>query len=123
MTNFKQSRNGFRFEVVKSEDGNKRNVAVLEIMYLKGSQRKGVLASVKHVEVENCGTYTSETTSVFGDGDFSMWVKELPRKSDKAVLQVAEALDSFAPGIVTAFIHSADVAKVNLREAIQQAVR
>lgn len=42
MTNFKPIRSGFRFEITKSEEGNKRNVAVIEIMYLKGSRHKGV---------------------------------------------------------------------------------
>lgn len=52
-----------------------------------------------------------------------MWVKELARKSDKAVLQVAEALDSFAPAIVEAFIKSSQAGRDTLRAAIEQVVR
>lgn len=123
MMNFKARRAGFRFEIVISENGSKKTVAALEIMYIRGSQRKGVLASVKHIEIEDCESYTSETTTMFADGNFTMWVKELPRKSDKAVLQVAEALDSFAPEIVAAFLQSPQAAKDALRAAAEQAVR
>lgn len=125
MNNFKPTRSGFRFEQTVSESGNKRNVAAIEIMYLKGSQRKGVLASVKNIEIERCDGYTSETTAVQldGNGNFSVWVKELARKSDKAVLQVAEALDQFAPSIVAAFIQSPELARDTLRAAVEQAVR
>ena len=123
MNNFKPSRSGFRFEVLQSESGNKRNIAVIEIMYLKGAQRKGVLASVKHVEVEQCEGYTTESTTLFSEGNFTVWVKELARKSDKAVLQVAAALDSFAPSIVNAFIKSPQDGRDTLRAAIEQAVR
>lgn len=125
MTNFKPNRDGFRFEVTKSEESGKRHVAAIDIMYLKGSQRKGVLASVKNIEIEKREGYNMETTVIdlTGNGGFTMWVKELARKSDKHVLQVAEALDSFAPAIIESFIQSSQAGLDTLRAAIEQAVR
>lgn len=125
MVNFKASRSVFRYEVTKSELGTKRNVAAIEIMYLKGSQRKGVLASVKNIEIEACEGYNVETTVIdfTGNGGFTMWVKELARKSDKAVIEVAEALDAFAPAILDVFIKSPEFARDTLRAAVEQAVK
>jgi hypothetical protein len=79
---------------------------------------KGVLASLRHTTIEQHDGCHMETFSIFGDGNISTWVKVLDRKSDKEVLKAAEALDSYAPLIVSAFIESADKGKSALRQAI-----
>jgi len=105
MNNFKAHRNDFRYQAsISPAVGNKQSFAILDIMYLKGLQRKGVLASLKVVEIEQCEGYSMESSTIFGDGNFRMWVKELARKSDKEVVKVAEALDSKVVDIVAAFI-------------------
>lgn len=121
MENFKQSRRGFRFEVANGEPvGNKRKAVVFDINYLAGSVRKGVLATIRNIEIEQAEGYTVETSTLFGDGNCSAWVKVLARKNDKEVVRAAEALDSKAPAIVNAFLESADNGKAALLAAIAE---
>lgn len=120
MNNFQAHHNEFRFKAsVSPAVGNKQTFAVLDIMYLKGSQHKGILASLKRVEIEQGEGYSTETSVIFGDGNFSMWVKYLPRKSDKEVVRVAEALDSKVVDIVAAFILSPRNGKAELISAVE----
>ena len=89
---------------------------MLEVLYLKGSQRKGVIVTVRNTTIEQREGYRLESFEVFGG--VSMFAKELARKSDKAVLQVAEQLDSVVPLIVAAFQED----KNKGREAVKQAI-
>jgi hypothetical protein len=119
MNNFIQSRHGYAYEVPNgAHEASKRNVVKFEVKYLKGSARKGVLASLRHTTIEQHDGYHMETFSIFGDGNISTWVKVLDRKSDKEVLKAAEALDNCAPLIVSAFIESADKGRAALLQAI-----
>jgi hypothetical protein len=55
MNNFIQSRNGYVYEVPNGAlESNKSNVVKFEVKYLKGSARKGVLASLRHSTIEQC---------------------------------------------------------------------
>jgi hypothetical protein len=120
MNNFILSRHGYTYECPTNEprETNKRNVVRFEVKYLKGSARKGVLASLRHSTIEQHNGYQMESFSIFGDGNISTWVKVLARKSDKEVLLAAEALDGYAPLIVAAFIENADKGKAALLQAI-----
>jgi len=126
MNNLKQSRHGFRFEVQNGEPSaediasNRRNLVIFEVKYLAGSQRKGVVASLRHTTIEQREGYHMESFSVFGAGNISTWVKVLARKSDKEVVKMAELLDSRAPEIVSAFIQSADLGKAALQAAVAE---
>ena len=119
MTNLKQVRRGYRYEfnVGPVDASPKRKLVVFEVSYLAGSSRKGVLASLRHTEIEDRGNgFISESFEVFGG--VSAWAKVLARKSDKEVVRVAEALDSYAPEIVAAFISGEAEGRAALQAAI-----
>ena len=123
MVNLTQGRRGYRFEMQNGplgDDPNKRNITVLEIGYLKGASRKGVLTSIRNTTIEQFDAHRMESFEVFGG--VSVWAKELARKSDKEVIKVAEALDSVVPLIVTAFQENPEKGKAALFQSIQEKV-
>jgi hypothetical protein len=101
-------RGGFKFEAVIEplNASNKTKIVRFEVGYLAGSRNKGVNVWVRTIEVEQCEGYNMETFELMGRGNFSMWARVLPRKSDKAVLQVAEKLDPHVAAIVSQYITS-----------------
>lgn len=125
MTNLVQGRRGYRFEAqqpnVVEPNPNKRHITVVEVSYLKGSQRKGVLVSIRNTTIEKCEGYHTESFEVFGG--VSVWAKELARKSDKAVIEVAEQLDSVVPFIVAAFQENVEKGREALKQAIAEKVK
>jgi len=104
MNNLKPSRTGFQFEHVLSTEGAKRKVILLSVMYLKSSNgNKGVLASIRPTEIEQCDGYTSESTLLYNEANVSQWMRMLARKNDKAVLEVAMLLDPHVAEIIAAY--------------------
>jgi hypothetical protein len=125
MVNFKQTRRGFQYNFVTEQavggDPNKLRVARLEVSYLNGSQRKGVLATLRTIELEQHDGYVAECFEMFAG--VSVWAKLLPRKNDKQVALVAEQLDAYAPDIVSEFIDNPEQGKIELQHAITEAVK
>ena len=119
MTNFQPSSNGFRFKAsLAPAEGNKQKFVVLDIVYLKGSRRKGVLATLRPTEIEQCDGYAMESTLLYSEANISVWVKELARKSDKEVVKAAEFLDALAAEIVATYIADAGLGRKALINAI-----
>jgi hypothetical protein len=119
MENFKTSRNGFRFKAsLAPAEGSKQKFVVFDITYLKGSVRKGVLATIRPTEIEQCDGYTMESTLLYNQANISIWVKELARKNDKEVVKAAEFLDALAPEIVATYIADAGLGRNALINAI-----
>lgn len=121
MENFRAKGNEtFRYAAsITPLENNRQRFVMLDVMYLAGSSRKGVLASLKTVEVEKCEGYSTETSVLFGDGNFSTWVKVQSRKNLKELVAVVEALDSKVVDIVAAFALDRANGKALLLSAIE----
>ena len=120
MENFQAARNGFRFKAsLAPAVGNKQKFVVFDVTYLKGSVRKGVLATIRPTEIEQCDGYTMESTLLYNQANISLWVKELARKSDKEVVKAAEFLDALAPEIVATYIADANEGRSALLRAVE----
>lgn len=126
MQNFQATNEGFKYEQIVSEDGNKRVVVRLEVHYLAGSQHKGVSTFLRTITQErNISTidnsaYTSEEWRLFAA--VSKWALIQPRKNTKQVAIVAEQLDSSAPMIAAAYRESRDLGEAALAQAIAEKV-
>jgi hypothetical protein len=107
MNNLQASRRGFRFKHTLSTDGAKRKVVIFEVIYLKSTRGdKGVRVSMRPSEVEQCDGYRSESTPLYNKANISTWARMVARKSDKAVLEVAEKLDPKVSEIIAAYLDS-----------------
>jgi len=125
MNNLQAKRNGgFRYEHLISVDptnDKKRKVVIFEVTYLKSmSGAKGVRFSIRPTEIEQGEGYTTETLLLYNEANVAGWAKMLSRKNDKAVLEVAEAIDSKVPLVVAAYLESVTKGKDALSQLIHE---
>lgn len=120
MTNLQQHKDSFRYHT--AEEGP---VVKFEVYYSKGganyfsggNDSRGIYASIRATKIEKHDGYTTESFEIFGKGGRKL-VKQLQRKSDKELLKVAEALDTYVPDICSAFEKSEELGKQAMLAAV-----
>jgi hypothetical protein len=124
MINLQARRSKFRYEHLVSVDPAnpaKRKVVVFEVYYLKStSGAKGIRFGISPLEIEQCEGHTCESFMLYNQANIGGWAKMLPRKNDKAVLELAERIDSKVPLVVAAYLESVENGKAALAQLIQE---
>lgn len=112
MTNFKLSREDFRYQ-----DAERGDVIRLEVSYdIGGNKTRGLYVVVTSINIkENERGFISESFALFSAG-FRVFIEPLKRKNPKALAGLAEKLDPLAPEIVALFKVDRDAAKQKIKD-------